>query len=200
MNRLGFLLVGFAACLAGVLSLRAEVVLPPGATWEYSFSVPPDAGWKTDGGGGFVSGAAPFGNTGGGDFGANTVWSADGSDGVDIYLRIALNLTPFDLTTLTWFLGVDNGYALYANGTLVSAANAEGFTFRWEYSGGFGATLHSGVNYLAVELEDHGGATAFDMTIEGRKKPVSPGVPDGGSTSLLLAATVAGLAALRRRL
>jgi hypothetical protein len=59
---------------------------------------------------------------------------------------------------------VDNGYKLYVNGALISQANAEGFTSRWEYTGSFPA-LNPGLNFIALALEDHGGQTAFDMQI-----------------------------------
>ena len=51
--------------------------------------------------------------------------------------------------------------------------NAEEYTFRWEYSGDFGAALVPGVNVIAVALEDHGGATAFDMEITGPPPPTT---------------------------
>jgi len=190
-----FLVAFFSFCLAGGAALRADIIQAPGAVWEYTFSSPSDVNWKTGAGSGFVTGAAPFGNTSGGDFGANTFWGADGGDGVDVYLRRTLDLTGYDLSTIAWDLGVDNGFSLYANGVLVGSGNAEGFAARWEYTGGFGGSLVAGINYLAVELEDHGGATAFDMQIRGER---STSVPDSGTTLGLLLLS-AGLLAIRRR-
>lgn len=193
-----FLAALITSCFAAAPALRAVVIQPPGATWEYTFSTPLDVNWKTGAGGGFLSGAAPFGNQSGGDFGFNTLWDADGGDGTDVYARRTIDLTGYDLTTIAWDLGVDNGFALYANGILVGSGNAEGFTSRWEYTGGFSGALVAGINYIAVELEDHGGATAFDMQIRGDLAP-STSVPDGGSTLGLLLAAVGLLAAARRK-
>lgn len=86
-------------------------------------------------------------------------------DGDDLWVRRTIDLTGVDLSQVSWGLGVDNGFKLYANGTLIDAQNAGGGTHRWEYTGGFGGALVSGVNVIAVALEDHGGATAFDMEI-----------------------------------
>ena len=93
-----------------------------------------------------VDGLAPFGNnTGGyssdpsGYFDYKTYWAADGSDGDDLWVRRAIDLSAYDLASLTWNLGVDNGYKLYANVSLVAQANEEGYTWRWEYSGNFSA-------------------------------------------------------------
>jgi hypothetical protein len=191
-----FLVATLATCLACAATVQADVIQAPGAVWEYTFSTPSDVNWKTGAGGGFATGTAPFGNTSGGDFGYSTFWGADGGDGVDVYLRRTLDLTGYDLSTIAWDLGVDNGFALYANGVLVGAANAEGFTSRWEYTGGFGSSLVAGINYIAVELEDHGGATAFDMQIRGER---STSVPDAGSTLGLLLLSAGLLAAARRK-
>lgn len=191
-----FLVATLATFLAGAATVQADVIQAPGAVWEYTFSTPSDVNWKTGAGGGFATGAAPFSNQGSGDFGANTFWGADGSDGVDVYLRRTIDLTGYDLSTIAWDLGVDNGFALYANGFLVGSDNAEGFTSRWEYTGAFGSSLVAGINYIAVELEDHGGATAFDMQIRGER---STSVPDTGSTLGLLLLSAGLLAAVRRK-
>ncbi len=164
----------FVAGLAGLFisaSLaQGATVLAPGSTWEYTFTNPTGSStWNTTTGVGGIwsSGAAPFSNVGSGDFAAATVWPADGGDGDDLWLRTSIDLCHYDLSSIHWDLGVDNGFKLYANGTLVASANAEGFTFRWEYGGGFGAALVPGMNVIAVALEDHGGLTAFDMQITG---------------------------------
>lgn len=180
------------------VSANADVILAPGATYEYTFSDPTaSATWNTTLGG-WTTGAAPFGNTGGGDFGANTVWPASGDRLDDLWVRIGVDLTGYNLSTIAFDLGVDNGFKLYANGTFVAGDNAEGFTSRWEYTGSVPAgSLHSGVNVFAVALEDHGGLTAFDMQLRGDRRP--SGVPDGGSTLGVLGLALAGLGLYRRK-
>jgi len=161
----------------GVRDVMAATVLQAGATWEYTFTDPTgDAGWNTTSGG-WSTGAAPFGSCNGcgqdPDFDYNTLWPADGSDGDDLWVRIAVDFTGFDVATALWDLGVDNGFKLYANGALVGSGNAEGYTYQWEYDGNFlAATLGAGINVIAVALEDHGGLTAFDMQITADLNPV----------------------------
>lgn len=170
------------ACIIVTVSpATAVTLLPPGHTWEYTFTDPTaDSTWNTTTGVGGIwsAGPAPFGNnTGGsgsdplGQFDFATFWAADSSDGDDLWVRTSIDLTSIDLSTVLWSLGVDNGFKLYANGTLVTADNAEGYTFRWEYSGGFGSALAQGVNVFAVALEDHGDLTAFDMEVTGTPIP-----------------------------
>ncbi len=188
-------LKSFATLALATASLHAvaDTVLAPGATWEYTFTDPTAGAWTTTTGG-WSMGAAPFGNTSGGDFGYATYWPASGSTADDLWIRRTVDFTGFDISTAHWDLGVDNGYKLYVNGTLLSAHNAEGFTSRWEYGGGFGATLHSGVNFVALALEDHGGATAFDMRI------TAAPVPEPETYAMMLAGLgVMGAVARRRK-
>jgi hypothetical protein len=56
----------------------------------------------------------------------------------------------------------------------------------------FGGALVNGENWLAVELEDHGGLTAFDMQVTGDPVPEP-------ATLLLLGSGLTGLAVRRRR-
>jgi len=156
--------------LAAAGEARADTILAAESTWEYTFTDPTgSSAWNTTTGGGWTTGQAPFGNQSyAHDFQYNTWWAADGSDGDDLWVRQAIDLTGYDLTTITWALGVDNGFKLYLNGNLVASNNAEGYTYRWEYSGGISSSyLVNGVNVIAVALEDHGGATAFDMEVYG---------------------------------
>ena len=171
-------------------------VLAPGSVWEYTFQDPTsDANWNTTTGG-WGTGAAPFSNGSGGDFGANTTWPADGDRDDDLWVRRQVNFSGLDLGSLLYELGVDNGFKLYLNGNLVASDNAEGFTSRWEYSGALTGAL-PGNNIVALALEDHGGATAFDMQITGNSIPT--GVPDSGPTLALLSLGALTLNRLRRR-
>jgi hypothetical protein len=179
--------VAFGALLLAVAgAARADVILAPNSNWEYTFVDPTGSStWNTTLGG-WTVGPAPFGNCPNGcgfnnDFDYNTFWGADGSDGDDLWVRTALDLTGYDLSSLVWNLGVDNGFKLYLNGVQVGGANAEGYTWRWEYNGAFGSSATTGVNVLAVALEDHGGLTAFDMQVTGTKNAV----PEPGTLGVL---------------
>ncbi len=197
-----FILSLFSIQSMGFAYAVPTILLTSGSAWEYTFTNPTgDPTWNTSTGIGILfpsSGNAPFGNQIGpfapdvaGHFSRVTVWPADGSDGDDLWVRRTLDLSCVDLTTVRWDLGVDNGFKLYLNGALVSSANAEGYTSRWEYSGDFGAVpVNPGVNYIAVALEDHGGLTAFDMQVTGDLvvcDPVGGTLLSIDNTALLLA-------------
>jgi hypothetical protein len=98
-------------------------------------------------------------------FPGGTAWSVNFAP----FLR-----TYFDLsapTPLTIWLAVDNGInSLYINGVLATAViNAEGAAFRWEHVIDVPASLTTaGENQVALQLEDHGFATAFAMAITAR--------------------------------
>jgi len=190
-----------ASALLFTSAASAATALAPGSTWDYTFTDPTgDPSWNTTTGVGgiWASGGAPFGNVVGGDFGYVTFWPADGDLDDDLWVRTAVDLSSFDLTTITYDLGVDNGFKLYLNGNLVASDNAEGYTFRWEYSSGVPAGfLLPGLNVVAVALEDHGGLTAFDMQLTGRLTPV---IPEAGNVLAGLAlAGAAGTVLWRRR-
>jgi len=159
----------------------SNTVLERYSNYEYKFA-PAPLGWNTSTGG-WSTGDAPFGNVATGSqaasqynslFNYNTYWPADGADGMDLFVRRTIDLSDYDLNSINWFLGVDNGYALYINGNLISSGNAEGYTYEWEYSGTIPSQyLVQGNNLVAVALEDHGVLTAFDMKITGTPNATS---------------------------
>jgi hypothetical protein len=87
---------------------------------------------------------------------------------------------------------VDSGFQLDANRVLIGADNAEGYSFRWEYSGGFGGSLLSGTNVIAAALEDNGVLTAFDMQI------LATPVPEP-ATVIVVCLSLFGIEGLRGR-
>ncbi len=159
----------------------SNTVLDRYSNYEYKFA-PAPLGWNTTTGG-WSTGDAPFGNVAAGSqaaaqynssFNYNTYWPADIADGMDLFVRRTVDLSDYDLNSINWFLGVDNGYALYVNGNLISSGNAEGYTYEWEYSGTIPSQyLIQGNNLIAVALEDHGVLTAFDMKITGTPNATS---------------------------
>ncbi len=159
----------------------SNTVLDRYSNYEYKFA-PAPSGWNTTTGG-WSTGDAPFGNVTAGSqaaaqynslFNYATYWPADIADGMDLFVRKTIDLSDYDLNSINWFLGVDNGYALYINGNLISSGNAEGYTYEWEYSGTIPSQyLVQGNNLIAVALEDHGVLTAFDMKITGTPNATS---------------------------
>lgn len=92
----------------------------------------------------------------------STPWQVDN----DPFLRTYFNLTA--QTDLTLWIAVDNGInSIYLNGVSTTATfNAEGQAFRWEHVLDIPAAYtFVGTNVLALQLEDHGGATAFAMMV-----------------------------------
>ena len=197
--------IGVALLLGTVSPTHAVDIdyITPGDTWRYICTAPAivcpllppgnDFSLPTFDDSSWIVGNAPFSNVGSGDFAHNTYWGP----GYDPVVRRTFTLgTPVDMTAE---LGLDNGYSLYVNGNLVSSANHEGFTYRWEYTVPINASnFHAGANVVALRLEDHGGLTAFDMHLFGDSSGLKVPVPEP-STWLLLGAGLAGLLAYRVR-
>lgn len=125
-----------------------------------------------------------------------TYWAVD----ADPYVRYQFNLAA--PTALTLWIAVDNGiFSVYLNGVATNAAfNAEGQAFRWEHVLDIPAAYTlTGLNVLALQLEDHGGDTAFDMMLTGDDAaqntgfftntpptpPTTSNVPEPGTLALL---------------
>jgi hypothetical protein len=145
------------------------LIVKPKSFWEYTFTSPP-SNWQTSFGT-WTTGQAPFGSlkSSGIDslFNYNTFWPPFKT----LYVRTKVNLENYDLSSLKYYLGVDNGYELYVNGNFVSKCYAEGYAYRWEYSGNIPpAFLKPGDNIIALILVDTGGFSAFDLQITGKGK------------------------------
>ena len=95
---------------------------------------------------------------------ANTIWPVAST----MYIRKQVNLTNFDINSLTYSVAVDNGFKLYVNGNLVTSQYQGGYTFLWEYQGIIPSSfLNSGNNIIAFELNDDGASNVFASKIEG---------------------------------
>lgn len=145
------------------------LVVKPKSFWEYTFTLPP-SNWKTTFGT-WTTGQAPFGSLKlsgiNSLFNYNTFWPPTKT----LYIRTKINLDNYDPSSLKYYLGVDNGYELYVNGNFVSKGYADGYTYRWEYSGNIPSSfLKPGENIIALILIDKGGFSAFDLQITGKGK------------------------------
>lgn len=114
---------------------------------------------------------APYGGPAPAIPGSGTLWSVP----YDPYLRITFDLAA--QTDLTVWLAVDNGVnAMYLNGVQATGSvNAEGQGFRWEHVFDISSDYtFAGTNTFALQLEDHGGATAFALVISGDDTAQNP--------------------------
>lgn len=197
-----FLLAALCLCIPALATSQTVEYISHGSTFKYvntqqstsadalgidttDFTQPgyDDSAWLT--------GAAPFGNVSSGDFGYNTYWQ----ENFDPLLRKSITLA--NPVTMTVNLGADNGFGFYVNGALITGANAEGYTNRWEYTFSVDAShFVAGNNVIALALEDHGGLTAFDMQMLG---PPSTNVPEPGACTVLAIGIVNTFWLLRRR-
>jgi hypothetical protein len=161
------------------------LIFGPWSNYEYSFEGQA-VGWQNQLGG-WTIGQAPFGSDNSGvpsDFLANTYWPSDGNDGIDLYLRKEFILdASFDLNSIYYDFGVDNGLTMWVNGNQVIQVYEEGYTSRWEYSGLIPSSfLNYGSNIIAIGCDDTGGATAFDMQLRGSVNDIIVAWSTGATT------------------
>jgi hypothetical protein len=91
------------------------------------------------------------------------------------------------LTHVNLSLGVDNGIFVWLNGTYLFGARAGGGSSLGEYS--FDLADMTGLNFLQILREDHGGATGYDISLTADRTVIA--VPEPGSLGLLALALLA---------
>jgi hypothetical protein len=193
-------LAGAAASIGGTLPASAlTIFVDEDQTYRYinattatSIGAPP-ANWFAPGfnDSSWFTGTAPFGNSNSiGDVGNVNGPYAPGSappvpsfgaawtrwdTSFDPYLRTTFTLAA--QTALTVWLAVDNGIeGLYLNGVQATApVNLEGAAFRWEHVFDIPAAYtFAGTNTVALQLEDHGALTGFNMMITANDAATNP--------------------------
>jgi hypothetical protein len=135
---------------------------------------------------GFGADLANAAEVGAEEFPGGTVWSTN----ADPYLRTTFSLT--EPTALTVWIAVDNGIqSLYLNGVLsIGNVNLEGAAFRWEHVFDVDASLtQAGENTVALQLEDHGGFTAFAMLVTTDDDAINPPFATTTTTSTSTSST-----------
>lgn len=141
-------------------------------------------------------GQAAFGNAnhGSAPF-PNTNWDANSA----LFLRMILIFPGSLVTNIILNVAVDNGAAVFINGTKVFEADAGGYTSApppgsWEYANIAIADglFVDGHNEIAVIANDYGGATYFDMQLTATLVPEP-------SALLIMAMALMGLGLVRNR-
>lgn len=147
-----------------------SIIIYPNSNWEYKLASI-ESNWKITTGG-WNLGQAPFGNARNntrhdpaGLFDYKTYWGGRST----LYVRKKFNLSDYNLNTIKFHIGVDNGYELYINGILVSKNSAPFYTKRWEYEGMIPASfLKREDNIIAIIITDDGDLATFDMQLTGK--------------------------------
>lgn len=92
---------------------------------------------------------------------------------------------PVGIQALTVWIGVDNGFFMWLNGSFVRGALAPGY-YTWdEYFIELGP-LAPGTHYLQVLREDHGAVNGFSIRVEAVPEPSILAVVGTGLISLLV--------------
>lgn len=106
-------------------------------------------------------------------------------------------------TNVVGRFGVDNGIFVWLDGVYIGGARQGGGVSLGEHTFNLG-NLSSGTHFLQLLLEDHGSANGYAVQITADTfipgPPPTAGVPDSGSTTVLLGLALAGIVALRRKL
>ncbi|MBK4214910.1 VPLPA-CTERM sorting domain-containing protein [Paracoccus caeni] len=136
--------------------------------------------------------AAPGGTWSAGPVAIPTSWTINDETAI-IY---TLDGGAGGLSNVNASFGVDNGLFVWLNGTFLGGHLRPGSAIPGEFSLSLG-DLGSGLHYLQILREDHGGASGYTVDVTGDLNQPAP-VPLPASGLLLLAAA-AGLSALRRR-
>jgi hypothetical protein len=185
-------IIGLVALTGAVMSAQAATIFTTGASWKYIDATAATTfggdttGWTSTSydDSGWSEGATLFGNADYGIGAPATEWAAEYDPKVrkTIDAGAGINGAMLDIA-------IDNGYDLYLDGVLLDSQNAEGYTYRWEYSVALG-NLSAGLHTIALQLEDHGGITGFDAQLTGEP------VPEPASVAVL---GLGAVAAIRRR-
>lgn len=107
-----------------------------------------------------------------------------------------LNAGAFGLSNVHFDLGVDNGIFMWLDGIYLFGAMASGGSTLGEYKLNI-PSISSGMHYVQILREDHGGSDNFDIVATGDFNRTAP-VPEPG-TMVLLGSGVLGLAGVARR-
>ena len=129
---------------------------------------------------------APFGNsTAAGDY--NTDWPAN----TTWFIDKQVDLSSYDLSSVTYSIAIDNDYYLFVNGLQVGSLVHEGLA-QWSPFATL-PNIHSGINDIALTIVDRGGLTYFGMDIDGNLAVPEP------STAAFLGMGILGLMLSRKR-